>query len=192
MIHQRSFLLLSMLAILTSLIALSLYFLSQTQLNTPIHKKTTRLNNEFYHANIAEYRPDGTKHYQLNSDHIKNYSDQISYLDHPVIVSYANDGSMWTTHADQGIHHENTQVIYLKGKVNMHRPKSSAHPETNITSSNMTIHLNTHRVNSKTYTQIDRPFGISSGIGLSGNYKKSIFKLWKQSKGTFRHVGKKQ
>lgn len=148
---------------------------------------TAVLDGYMIEAVYTQYDNQGQIHTVMHTPKMTHFAqNSTSYFDQPQILAYSQQRVPWTIQAAQGSAVHNDQQIILWGGVLIHQsPQPPHYPETNITTSTMTIFPH------QSYATTDQPIVISRpnmqirGTGMQANFKTGIFVLLSSVNGSY-------
>ncbi|MFL0797002.1 MAG: LPS export ABC transporter periplasmic protein LptC [Cellvibrionaceae bacterium] len=156
---------------------------------------------DFYIKSISAhtYNENGELNHTLTADNSFHYKREAkTELEHPKMLITREDGSLWYSEAHQGEAIQNGNIIRLHGKVKLQQFTSSKHydtyntqpqnqrPETEITTSQLTLKPKSKVATTKKAVTIRTPDNKVDSVGLHANLSQQQIELLSRVQGEHR------
>jgi lipopolysaccharide export system protein LptC len=137
-------------------------------------------------AHYQDYDKQGQLHGEVFSPHSIHFKkNNVTLLDKPTLSLHTNNKQPWLVSSKYGRSYQNTQSLYLWDNVLIHHPKAKHNVETKIKTSSLTIFPKKEIAQTKDPVTISRPGSTTKAKGLHANFKKGIFQLLKNARGSY-------
>ncbi|MCB1826909.1 MAG: LPS export ABC transporter periplasmic protein LptC, partial [Coxiellaceae bacterium] len=164
---------------------LSIFLMIAREHQTEKTKPTGGVNAFMVQAKYVDYDKDGALHSQLEANQMKHYVKQdTSLFTKPKILIYTEDRTPWYITSDYGKSQNGTKKVLLYSNVTLYQPPKPNHPETTITTSELTVYPKRSFAETDKKVKIKRPGTVIHGKGIEANLKTGIVRLLTQSRGT--------
>lgn len=155
-------------------------------------KKNT-VDSFLLYPTVTQYDQEG--HIKMKTTAIKLTHYKMSgetTLEKPFIITYTDKHVPWHIHADLAISNKKGDRILLKGHVKVHELPTLKHPETTITTSELTIFPKESRAVTDKFVAIERPGTLIHGVGLVANLKTGQYQLRSESEAIYQPTASKK
>ncbi|OGT64411.1 MAG: LPS export ABC transporter periplasmic protein LptC [Gammaproteobacteria bacterium RIFCSPHIGHO2_12_FULL_45_9] len=144
------------------------------------------------HATLTEYDEQGNIKTVLTAESATHLEPGgTTHFKKPFIITYTKDRTPWHIHADQGISDRDGHHIIFQHHILIHALPTTRHPETRITTDELTILPKESRAFTDKPVILSRPGMVIHGVGLTANFKTGEYQLRSQSEAVYQPSGKR-
>lgn len=145
------------------------------------------------HPIVTQYDKDGFIKMKMTADKLTHYKmSGETVLEKPFIITYSEKNTPWHIHADRAISNKAGDRIVLKGHVNVHELQTAQHPETTITTTELTVFPKESRAVTDKFVTLSRPGTLIHGVGLIANLKTGQYQLRSESEAIYEPTPSKK
>jgi len=162
---------------------LSLYFMLHTQIiiNTAANDKV--MDRFIEQLDFKQFNLDGSLIKSIQADKATHMVyNNTSFFDNPKVIFTDSQGIPWNMQAEKAQSLHGTKIIFASGNVVVQHPTIGNHTATKINTSWMSFDQKKDFAYTNQPVTITRPDSITQGIGMTANFKKSIFKILSKAK----------
>lgn len=172
--------------LIVSITISSIFMLRTHQPNHTEKPEPSNYNAFMMDVSYTDFNDKGLLHSHSTSPKILRFEkNNLAFVDAPNITIYTNDGIRWDISAQHGESLEDGKKFFLWGNVKLHQPSQLSHPETTITTHEITFYPKTSFARTNKMATLIRPDATITGVGATADFKTGIFKLLSQSEGVY-------
>ncbi len=147
-------------------------------------------------ATYTNFNEEGKLHRQLMTIKGLQYQKQhTATFQHPYLIAYSTPTKLsglkkppWHVHADFGRSIQHAKIIELTGHVHLHQIGYAGHPETNITTTRLTIYPDKNIAKTSAMVHFVQPNNQINGHGMIANFQTEEIRLL--NKAQAKHIPK--
>ncbi len=144
------------------------------------------------HATLTEYDEQGDIKTVLTAESATHLEPSgTTHFTKPFIITYTKDRTPWHIRADTGTSDKNGHQIIFQHHILIHALPTARHPETRITTEELTIVPKESRAFTDQPVTLSRPGIVIHGVGLTANFKTGEYQLHSQSEAVYQPSGKR-
>lgn len=154
--------------------------------------KNVMIDGFAHHATLTEYDEQGDIKTTLTAENATHLEPSgTTHFTKPFIITYTKDRTPWHIHADQGISNRDGHQIIFQHNIVIHELPTARHPETRITTDELTILPKASRAFTDKPVILSRPGMVIHGVGLTADLKTGEYQLRSQSEAVYQPSGKR-
>lgn len=139
------------------------------------------------HTTLTEYDEQGNIKTVLTAESATHLEPSgTTYFKKPFIITYTKDRTPWHIHADIGTSDKNGHKIIFQHHILIHELPTARHPETRITTDELTIAPKESRAFTDQPVTLSRPGIVIHGVGLTADFKTGEYQLRSQSTAIYK------